>query len=158
MQQVAGHHILLDPFDQRCQHLHAATAPVDQSAFGDISPHPGEDLVLAIQEKVIVEFGDEDVGEQVHPCHAARDRAAGRRHLHHALAAVAGFLGPGDLHDLQPRRDQIQHLADILAHQAQIAAAIRAATAGIQFLPLARCTVRDPGVAAGWRISRTIGG
>jgi hypothetical protein len=89
MQQVTGHDIGLDPFDQGLQHLHGATAPVDQRAVGDVGPHPGKDLVLAIEREVIVKFGDENVGQQAGAGHAARDRTAGSRHLHLALAAAA---------------------------------------------------------------------
>ena len=125
--------------------------------FFAIRSHPGEDLVLAIQGKMVVKLGDEDMRQQARACHAAGDRAAGGRNLHHAFAAAAGFLEPGDLHDLQLRRDQIQHLADILAHQAQIATAIGAAAAGVQFLPLARRAVRDPRAAAGGAVRDAIG-
>lgn len=63
MEEVTGHDIRLDPFDQRSQHLHGATAPVDQGAVGNIRTHAGEDLVLAIQGKVVVEFGHKDMRE-----------------------------------------------------------------------------------------------
>ena len=152
MQQVAGHDIRLDPLDQRLKHLHGAAAPVDQGAVGDIGPHPRKYFVLAIEGKMIVELGDEDVGQKARTRHAARDGPTGRRHLHHAFAAAAGFLGAGNLDDLQLRRDQIQHLADILTHHPQVAAAIGAAAAGVELLPLARHAVRDPGATAGWAI------
>lgn len=158
MQQVAGHDVRLDPVDQRRQHLHGAAAPVDQGAVGDIGPHARKDFVLAIEGKVIVEFGDKDVGQKARTGHAARDRPTGGGHLHHALAAAAGFLQPGDLHDLQPRRDQIKHLADILAHHAQVTTAIRAAATRIKLPPFAWRAVRDPGTAARSTIDDLAGG
>jgi len=97
MEQVAGHDIRFNPFDPRLQHLHRPTAPIDQRAVRDIGTHPGEDLVLAIKRKVIVGPGDKNVGQKACTRHAARDRPAGGGHLHHAFAAAAGFLEPGDL-------------------------------------------------------------
>lgn len=70
-------------------------------------------------------------------------------------SALSGFCcaKPSRVTDhFQRRRDQIQHLADILIHHAQITAAIGAAAAKVQLLPLlprARCAVRDPEAAAG---------
>lgn len=148
MQQVTGHDIGLNPLDQRGQHLHGATAPVDQGAVRDICTHPGKDLLLAIQGKMIVKLGDKDMRQQARTGHAAGDRSAWGGHMHHAFAAATGFLQPGDLDDLQLRRDQVQHLADIFAHHTQITTAIGAAAAGIQLLPLARRAVRDPGTTA----------
>jgi hypothetical protein len=148
MEEVAGHHIGLDPFDQRRQHLHRAPAPVDQRAVRDVCPHPGEDLVQAIQGKMVVELGHEDPGQERRTRHAARDRTAGRRRLHHLLATTAGFLQPRDLQDLQLCRHEVEHLAHVLAHEAQVAAAIRAAAAGVELAPLARGGCRHTGAAA----------
>ena len=50
---------------------------------------------------MIVEFGDEDMGQKARTGHAARDRPTGRWNLHHAFAAAAGLLRPGDLDDLE---------------------------------------------------------
>ena len=86
---------------------------------------------------MVIELGHEDPGQQGRACHAAGDRSAGRRLLHHLLAAAAGLLQPRDLQDLQLRHDQVEDLAHVLAHQPQIAPAIRAAAARIKFAPLA---------------------
>ena len=67
MQEITGPDIRLDPLDQRGPPLHGAAAPVNQGAVRDIRPHPGEDLVLAIQRKVAIEFGDEDVRRAICP-------------------------------------------------------------------------------------------
>ena len=107
---------------------------------------------------MVVELGDKNVGQQAGTGHAAGNGAAGRRHLHHTLAAAAGFPGAGNLDDLQLCRDQIQHLADILAHHPQVTATIGAAAARIKLLPLARRAVRDPGAAARWTIGDLAGG
>ena len=158
MEQVAGHDLGLDPVAQGLEHLHRAPAPVDQRAIGDVGAHPREDLVQAIEGDVIVELGDEDVGQQAGTGHAARDRTAGGRLLDHLLAAAAGLLRPGDLDDLQLRRDQIKHLAHILADEAQVAAAIRAAGAGVELAALARGRVRHARTAAGRAVGRIIRG
>ncbi|GAW37431.1 hypothetical protein RA2_04514 [Roseovarius sp. A-2] len=148
VQQVAGHDVRLDPFDQRRQGLHGPAAPADKGAFGNVSPHAFEDFVLAIQRQVIVKFGDQHMRQQVRPRHAARDRTAGSRLLHHPLAATAGFLDPGNLDHLHLGGDHVQQFADILAHHAQVAAAVRAAGTGIKFAALARRHVRDTWAAA----------
>lgn len=72
-------------------------------------------------------------------------------------ARSGGRISAGRSDDFLLRRDQIQHLADILAHHAQIAAAIGAAAARIEFLAPARRAVRDPGTAAGWAIGDLAG-
>ncbi len=138
VEEVTGHHIGLDPFDQRGQHLHCATAPVDQRTVRNVCAHAGEDLGLAIQGEMIVELGDKDPGQECRARHAAGDRTAGRGCLHHLLAAAAGLLQTRDLQDLQLRRDQVEHLAHVFAHEPQVAAAIRAAAARIKLAPLAR--------------------
>jgi hypothetical protein len=65
MQQVAGHDSASIRSISGFQHLHGATAPVDQRAVGNVSPHAGEDLVQAIQGKVVVELGDQDIGQRL---------------------------------------------------------------------------------------------
>ena len=143
MQQIAGHDVRLDALDQRRQGLHGAATPADQSAFGDISPHAREDLVLAIEGKVIVELRDQNMGQQVWPCHAARDRTAGRGLLHHPLAAAAGFLNSGDLDHLHLSGDHIEKFTDILAHHTKIAATVRAAGTRIKLAAFAQGRIRD---------------
>ncbi len=53
-----------------------------------------------------------------------------------------------DLHDLQLRRDEVEDLGDVLADQAQYAAAIGAALTGIEHDGLARRVIGDAGLAA----------
>ena len=64
MQQVVRQNMAFDPFDQRQQQLHGAPAPVGQRAVGNIRPHAGEDLVQPIKRQVVIELGDQDVGQQ----------------------------------------------------------------------------------------------
>jgi len=92
MEEVTAHDRGLDPLNQRLEHLHGATAPIDQRAIGDIGAHAGEDLVQTIEWQVVVELRDEDVGQKTWPRHAAWYRTAGSRQLHHLLAATAGLL------------------------------------------------------------------
>ncbi len=86
--------------------------------------------------------------QQTRPGHAAGDRAARGGGLHHSLAAAAGLLHPRDLDDLHLRGDHVEKLAHILADHAEVAAAIRAAGAGVEFASLPRGLVGDPGPAA----------
>lgn len=96
MEEVAGHHIGLDPFDERRQHLHRAPTPVDQRAVRDVCPHPGEDLVQAIQRQMVIELGHKDPGQKGRACHAAGDRTAGRRRLHRSRALSDGSRSPSN--------------------------------------------------------------
>ena len=83
------------------------------------------------------------MGQQVRPCHTAGDRTAGCWFLHHPLTTATGFLDPGDLDHLHLGSNHVQQFADILAYHAQVAAAVRAAGAGVQFATLARGRIRD---------------
>jgi hypothetical protein len=107
---------------------------------------------------VIVELGDQDVGQQPRAGHAARDRAARRRLLRDLLAAPAGLLQPRDLKDLQLRRDHVEDLADVLADKAQLAAAVGAAGARVELPALARGGVRDTRAAPRLALWRLFGG
>lgn len=148
VEKVAGHHIGLDPFNQRRQHLHGAPTPVDQRAIRNVGPHPGKDLVQAIQGKMVIELGHEDPGQERRARHAAGDRTAGRGRLNHVFATAAGLLQPRNLQDLQLRRDQVEHLAHVFANEPQIAPAIRAAAARLKLAPLARGGCRHAGATA----------
>lgn len=87
----------LDPLDDGLENLHRATTPIYKCAIRNVGTHAGEDLVLAIQCQMIVELRDKNVDQKIGSRHAARDWAAGCWHLHHLLAAAAGFLDTGDL-------------------------------------------------------------
>ena len=156
MQQVAGHDVGLDPCDQRLQGLHGPPAPADQRAFGDIRAHAGEDLVLAIEGKVIVELRDQHMRQQVRSCHTARDRTAGCGLLHHLLTAATGFLDAGDLDHLHLRHDHVEQFADILAHHAQITATVGTACARIKLPPFTQGRIRHTWAATQNRRRRLI--
>ena len=68
--------------------------------------------------------------------------------LHHAFAAAAGFLHPGDLDHLDLRSDHVQQLADIFADDAQVAAAVGTGLPRIELATLARRALGDAGAAA----------
>ena len=158
MQQITGHDIRLDPLNQRGQHLHRAPAPVDQCAVGNVSPHAREDFVQAIQRNMIVEFRNQNVGQQRSTRHAAGDGPAGCRVLHHLFATTAGLFQPRDLQDLELCRDQVQHFADILTHKTQIATAIRAAGPGVKLATLARRGIGHTRSTAGFAFSGIVVG
>lgn len=96
---------------------------------------------------MIVELRDEDVREKAGPRHAARDRTARRRALHHRLVAPAGLLHSGDLDHLQPGRDQVEEFAHVLTDDAQFPAAFLAGVARADLAALTRCARRNPGPA-----------
>src|SRR5690606_27634441 len=91
------------------------------------------------------ELGDEHIGKQTCPGHAAGDRPARGRRLDHLLTAAAGLLRAGDLDDLELCRDHLEDLAHVLADQAQLTAAIGAGVAEIELAALARRVCRDAG-------------
>ena len=108
---------------------------------------------------MVIELGDQHMRQQARSGHAARNRAAWRRGLHHPLAAAAGLLHPCDLDDLHLRGDHVEKLAHVLADHAKVTAAIRTAGAGVEFPSLPRGLVGDPGPAAGLHLSGSgIGG
>ena len=73
-------------------------------------------------------LGEQDVGEQLGPGAAARDRMRGRRRLGDRLAGAAGELLAHVLDHLPLPRHELQRLGDVLAELAQRPAA--AARAG----------------------------
>ncbi len=150
VKQVTGHDLGLDPLSQRLQNLHGTTAPAHQRAVGNVSPHTGEDFVQAIERKMIVELRDQHVGQKTGARHAARDRTAGRGHLHHLFTAPTRFLHPCDLDDLELRRDHVEQFTDVFTHNAQITTATGAVLARIKLTPLARGAIRDAGTATGF--------
>jgi hypothetical protein len=157
MQQVMRQDVRVDPFDQRQQQLHGATTPIDEGAIGNIRPHASEDLVQAVERQVIIEFGDQNVGQQRGGGHAAGDGPARCRGLHHPLTGATGLLDPRDLDDLQPGGDQVEHLADVLADHAQRAAATGTRRTRIEFAAFARRIGGHAGAAAR-RMLRSDGG
>ena len=75
-----------------------------------------------------------------------RRTARGCGQLGDLLAAATGFFEPGGLDQLQLGRDQLKDLADVIADQAQGAAAVRAIIPGVQHDAFARAA---PGLQAG---------
>jgi hypothetical protein len=137
MQPRAGKHMLADPVRQGPEDSDALAAPVDQGRARDIGAHPGEDLTLPIERQMIVVLGNQDMGEQAGPGHAAAHRTGWRRPLHHGFAMPAGLFGANGLDDLEPGGDQFEDLGDVVADKAQFATALRAARAWIQGYPVA---------------------
>ena len=136
MQEVAGHHVGLQKIDQWRQRLHGTAAPARQCAVRNVCPHPGEDLVQATERKMVIVFGDQDKGQQAGSGEAARNGSAGCRTLDHLLTAPAGLLQPRHVDHLHLRRDHVEDLAYILAHQTQGAATVRACVTGVHLTPL----------------------
>ena len=147
MQAVGAHHPRLDPLDQRPEHGDRLAAPVDQRRAWNVGAVAGQDFALAVQGQVIVVLGDEDVGKQARAGQAARDRSRWCRRLHDPLALPTGLLEPRGLDHLQLRGDEFKDLRHVLVHQAQRAAAVRAAFAWVEHDALARRRCGDPRLA-----------
>lgn len=86
--------------------------------------------------------------QQTRADHAARNGARGCGQLGDLLAAAAGLLQPGCFDHFQLGRDQLEDLADVLADQAQGAAAFRAIITGVQHDAFARRALYHQGLAA----------
>ncbi len=158
MQHGRGHDFRFDPLDDRGEHLHGAPALVQQRAVRDVGAHAGVDLVLTIQWKVVVELRDEDLRQQARPGHAAGDRTARGRRLHHLLTPAAGLLHPRNLNDPHLRRDQVEQLADVLTHHSQVTPTIGATGARVELPTFAGRCLRHARTSAGLRLgSRSIG-
>jgi hypothetical protein len=85
---------------------------------------PLEHLCLAVERKSITEFADDDVGNQRFRRHAAIDGPLWRGCLHNsALAGAASVAWPAHHLHAQLGRNQIEHLAAIVADHVQRAAA-----------------------------------
>jgi len=56
MEEITAHDRGFDPLNQRLEHLHGATAPIDQRAVRNVGAHTGEDLVQAIQRQMLSKF------------------------------------------------------------------------------------------------------
>jgi hypothetical protein len=114
MDTLTRHDTFTDPLNQRGQNPDAAPTPVGQRRIRDIRPHPLEDLIEAIERKVVVVFGDQDERQQARARHPARYRAARRRGLNDRLTAAA-ISRTDDLCDRQPGGDHVEHLAHVFA-------------------------------------------
>lgn len=97
MKKVTAHDHRLDPLNERLEHLHGATAPIDQRAVRNVGAHAGEDLVQAIQRQVIVELRDQDVSQKDGGIDATVE------------AKVAPIV--------QPQLDHCRHARNVLTHQ-----------------------------------------
>lgn len=55
VQQIARHNMRFNPFHDRLQDLHRPPAPIYKRAIRNVSAHAGEDFILAVKRKMIVE-------------------------------------------------------------------------------------------------------
>lgn len=143
VQQVTAHNIGLNQLNQRLKGPHGSATPADKRALRDVRSHTGKDLVLAIERKVIVELRDQNMGQEVRPGHAPRDRGAGSWLLHNPFTAAAGLLDPYDLDHFHLGGNHIKEFSDIFAHHAQIAITVGAAGTRIKLSALTGCLCRD---------------
>jgi hypothetical protein len=79
---------------------------------------------------MIAELRNQHVSQQTGSGKTAFDRTRWRGRFHHAVATVAGELGPYVANHLEAVGDVLQLLGDIFAELAQLAAAIGTAVAG----------------------------
>jgi hypothetical protein len=87
----------------------------------------GQDLHLAVQRQIPGELRHHHVGNQRGRGHAALDQSWQHLRLHHPVgAATAGIFGTDRAQHPQDRRNDVNHLADVLADLVQPALAARA--------------------------------
>src|ERR1700674_3385281 len=108
---------------QRLQPPTSAAHPVGESRAIDIDPVPDEDLALPVKRKVIAVLGDQDMSEKTGTGEALGDRTLRGGRLMNSPAGPAAIARPADADDPKPRGHMIEHLADRLADQVQLAAA-----------------------------------
>lgn len=80
-QDVTAQGRCLDLVDHGLQDPHRVATPIGKHAARNIGAHTRENLVLAVQRQMIVELGDQHIGEEARAGHAAGDRAAATRKL-----------------------------------------------------------------------------
>ena len=122
-QRLRGEDVLGEPGLQRLQPPDGSADPVGERRAIQLDALPGEDLALPVERKVIAVFGDQDMGEQSRGGQALGDRTLRGRRLMDRPAGPAAIARPADADDPQPRRHMVEHLADGLADQVQLAAA-----------------------------------
>src|ERR1700722_5780896 len=108
---------------QRLQPPAGTPDPVSKRRAVDLDAMPGEDLALPVEWKVIAVFGHQDMSEQGRTGQPLADRPPRGGGLMDGPARPAAIARPADSDDPKPRRHMIEHLADRLADQVQLAAA-----------------------------------
>ena len=113
---------------QRLQPPAGPPHPVAQRGAVELDPLPGEDPGLAVQGQEIGVLGHQHVREQRLGRHPAGDRPLRGGGLHHRLlAGPAAVAGAADHPHPQLGRDDVEHLARVLADDVQGPAAAGAA-------------------------------
>ena len=113
---------------QRLQPPAGPADPVAERGAVELDPLPGEDLRLAIERQKIGVLGHQHVRQQGLGRHPAGDRPLRSGCLHHRLlAGPAAIAGSADHLHPQLGRDDVEHLARVLADHVQGPAAAGAA-------------------------------
>ena len=129
VQHAAGQHRFFEGRHQGQQRLAHRAGPLAEGGAGNLHPHAGKHLALAVHRQVVVVLGDGDLGQQRLGGLAFVDELRRHGRLGHALAGPAG---PAPAHmalHLQAAGQVVQLLADVLADAHHGAAA--AAGAGL---------------------------
>jgi hypothetical protein len=112
---------------QRFQPPRRASDPMHQGRTVEIDAVARQHLHLPVQRQVPGKLRHRDMGEQRRGRQAALDGTRRRSGLHHgALAGAAAIARATDAFDPDDCRDDVEHLADVLADAMQRALAARA--------------------------------
>ena len=101
--------------------------PVGQRGAIQLDPYASVNLRLAIERKMISVFRDQYVGQQPWPGQSALDRSRWRWRFDDHVALRAAQLWTYVTDHLEAGRGVLQHLGDIFAQFAQLAATLRTA-------------------------------
>ena len=111
-----AHHVPAQEAPQRLQPPAGPPDPVAQRGAVELDPLPGEDPGLAVQGQKIGVLGHQHVRQQRLGRHPAGDRPLRSGRLHHRLlAGPAAVAGAADHLHPQLGRDDVEHLARVLA-------------------------------------------
>ena len=114
-----AHGVGPDRLGQRPQPPGAAADPVGERLPLDLHSLARQDAREAVQRQAVEVLRDQHMREQAGAGPALLDRQVGRRRLQDRLAGAAGVAGPDVADHLQPRRDLLEDLGDVLAEPGQ---------------------------------------
>jgi hypothetical protein len=124
------HGVCLDRCRQATEPPGAAADPVGQRLALDLHPLARQDGREAVKWQAVEVLRHQHVGQQARARSPLLDGQVGYGRMENGLAGPAGIARPDVADDLQPRRDLLQHLRDVLAELRQARRIGAAAAAG----------------------------
>src|SRR3546814_5417522 len=116
---------LADATDDRVEQHGCLPDPPCQRRAVDLDALRSHYLGLAVKRQMMVELGDDDMGQRAEGRLAPRNGLYRRGRLHDLLAGSAAILGADGPNDAPLHQHGIEHLVAILPQRPQRAAAVR---------------------------------